>query len=232
MAKLKIDWATHESTKFACKNWHYSRSVPAGKLVKIGVWENEIFIGVVIFSRGATPHIGSPYGMTQMEVCELTRVALNKHKTPVSKILSISIRFLKRFCPGLKLIVSYADADQCHVGGIYQATNWIYEGLFKEGSRGAFIVKGKKIHPRSIGTMGGVQSLNWIKQNMDPNATEFFTRGKHKYLMPLDDETFAKLNQLRKPYPKRASRMTVCTSPFQGEGDGSNPIDALHSEEK
>ena len=46
--------------------------------------------------------------------------------------------------PGLRLIVSYADKDQNHHGGIYRATNWIYEGLFGVGTLGAFIVKGKK----------------------------------------------------------------------------------------
>jgi len=35
---LRLDWCSYEATKFACTNWHYSRSVPAGKLMKVGVW--------------------------------------------------------------------------------------------------------------------------------------------------------------------------------------------------
>ena len=30
-ANLKIDWATHEAAKYACTNWHYSKSVPINK---------------------------------------------------------------------------------------------------------------------------------------------------------------------------------------------------------
>lgn len=216
---LKIDWATHEAAKYACEHWHYSRCVPAGKVVKVGAWKNGKFIGVVLFSRGATPHIASPYGLTQCEVCELTRVALCFHNAPVSRVLSIAIRFLKQCSPGLRLIVSYADKDQCHHGGIYQATNWVYTGLQNADSRGAFIVNGKKVHPRSIGAKGGVQSLKWIRKNLDPRATEYITKGKHKYLMPLDDEMRAKILPLAQPYPKRPKQATPAPS---GEAAGQN----------
>jgi len=93
---LKINWATHEAAKYACTNWHYSKSMPVGKIVKIGAWENEKFIGVVLFSRGAAPTLGAFLGLSQLESCELTRVALDKHINPVSKILSLAIKFLKK----------------------------------------------------------------------------------------------------------------------------------------
>lgn len=200
--QLKLSFCTYNAAEYAVKRWHYSKSMPTGKTIKIGVWENNIFTGVVIFSRGATPHIGSPYGLDQTEVCELTRVALNAHQTPVSRIVALAIKLLQKKCPGVKLVVSYADTDQGHTGAIYQAGNWIYEGLMNAGARGAFIVNGKKTHPRSIGAMGGTQSIEWVRQNLDPNATEFFTRGKHKYLMPLHDDIRTQITQLAKPYPK------------------------------
>jgi hypothetical protein len=207
--ELRVDWASHEAAKYACEHWHYSRCLPAGKSVKVGVWENNKFIGVILFSRGANPHIASPYQLTQCEVCELTRIALCAHNTPVSRVLSFAIKLLKRFSPGVRLVVSYADKDQNHHGGIYQATNWIYTGLQNPESRGAFIVKGKKVHPRSIGAKHGIQSLDWIRKNLDPNAKEYITQGKHKYLMPLDDKIRAKFHALAQPYPKRAKQATT-----------------------
>ena len=51
--KLKIDWASFEAAKHACEKWHYSGVIPVGKLVKVGAWENDKFIGVVLFGRGA-----------------------------------------------------------------------------------------------------------------------------------------------------------------------------------
>lgn len=188
---LKIDWASFEATKFACKNWHYSHSVPAGKLVKIGVWENKIFKGVVIFSRGANRSIGSPYNLDQTKVCELTRIALTKHYTPVTKIVSIAIKMLKDFCPDIKLIVSYADADQGHKGQIYKAGNWIYTGhILKDTKDASIVIRGKKTHGRTIHNRYGNQKdrLGFLHKNVDPTAYAFVTKGKHKFLYVLDEK--------------------------------------------
>lgn len=168
---LRVGWATHKAAKYACTHWHYSRSVPVGKLIKVGAWEDGRFIGVVIFSRGANKSIGTPYNLTQTECCELTRVALRNHKCFVSQVLAEAIKFLSIKCPEMKLIVSYADIEQGHHGGIYQATNWIYEGQ-TDGAR-YFIVNGKKTHPKSLHAKykakhsDFAQSLKWIQKYVD-----------------------------------------------------------------
>lgn len=202
MTDLKVTWATHEAAKFACENFHYSRSLPAGKSVKVGAWEDGQFIGVVIFSRGANSRLGSPYGLTQKECCELTRVALTKHKSFVSEILAKAIKFLKEQSPNIQLIVSYADVEQNHYGGIYQATNWFYEG--KTDGEHYFIINGKKTHPKSIHSKYGTgsQRIDWLRHNLDPNAEMYYTVGKHKYLMPLNKKMRRKIKHLHKPYPK------------------------------
>ncbi len=48
---LEIKPCSHKAAKFAVENWHYSHSMPAGKLVKYGVWEHGKFVGSIIFSR-------------------------------------------------------------------------------------------------------------------------------------------------------------------------------------
>ena len=94
--ELRIDWATHEAAEYACKNWHYSRCLPAGKLVKVGAWEDGKFIGVVLFGRGASPTLGAKFALTQETCVELVRIALRNHKTEVSRIAAIAMRFLKK----------------------------------------------------------------------------------------------------------------------------------------
>lgn len=205
MTELVIDWATHKATVYACTHWHYSRAVPVGKLVKVGAWEDGKYIGVVVFSRGANPQIGDPYKLTQDQACELTRVALREHKSPVSQILAKALKFLKEVCPGVRLVVSYADKDQNHHGGIYQATNWIYEGIVNVGQSHAFIINGTKVHTRSVASMGVRQTLEEVRKHLDPKATKFYTLGKHKYLMPLDKQIKKQLLARHKPYPKRDS---------------------------
>jgi hypothetical protein len=220
--KFRVDWATHEAAKYACFNWHYSKSIPAGKLVKVGAWENEQFIGVVIFARGATPNLGKPYGLDQDQCVELVRIALKHHKTPVSKIASIAIKWLKKSNPNIRLIVSFADQSQGHHGGIYQAGNWTYSGV---GNPATFYkINGKVTHPRSIGSLGHTQNIFGAKK-LDPNATSITVPGKHRYLMPLDDEMRIKISPLSKPYPKREKQaMPVPTEQRRCDTDPHAPI--------
>lgn len=221
---FRVDWASYAATKYAVTRWHYSRSMPAGKMVKVGAWEGSDFIGAVVFSRGANKHLLTPYGLSQTEGCELTRVALRRgHGTPVSRIVAQALRFLKVASPGMRLVVSYADVDEGHHGGIYQAGNWIYEGLMGEGTVSSFIVHGRKMHKKTVHSRGVKQSLGAVRQQLDPNATEFRCAGKHKYLMPLDDDMRARVAGLAKPYPKRAKQaMAGILHPAQRQG-GTDP---------
>jgi hypothetical protein len=214
---LRIDWANHNSAKFACERWHYSHCLPMGKLTKIGVWEDNLFVGVVIFSRGANHNIGRPYGLDQLTCCELTRVALKTHQTPVSRIVAIAIRFLRAHSPGTRLVISYADPEQGHSGGIYQAGGWIYAGL-SSGSNKVFY-KGKWVHQRTVDAKYGNHKGFAIKG----------VSGKHTYLMPLDSEMREHVEKLRKPYPKRAGSSASAASSVQGEEGGATPTPALRT---
>lgn len=187
--ELVIDWATHKAAKYACEKWHYSKCLPVGKLVKVGVWEEKKFIGVVVFGRGSAPHLGTAYKLRQDQCVELVRIALTEHQTAVSRIVSIAIKFLKKSNPKLKLIVSFADPDQGHKGGVYQAGNWIYSG--DSGKSTEYFVNKKWRH---------VRGAWYVKNDKTPTRER---QGKHRYLMPLDNETKEKIIKLQKPYPKR-----------------------------
>lgn len=202
--QLKLDWINHEAARYAVENWHYSRVMPnAG--VKIGVWEDGEFIGAVLFGVGAGNSTrGESYGLNRShEIAELVRVALKDgHASPVSRIVSIAIRMLKKQSPKLRMLISFADElGQNHLGTIYQAGNWIYAGVF-DGD-GGFIIHGKIVHSRTVGSAGWVQSVEWLRKHVDPACRKAKTR-KHRYLYPLDDDMRARLEPLRQPYPKRA----------------------------
>lgn len=198
MTDLVVAPCDIKAARHAIMKWHYSKAVPAGKLVKFGVWESGVFIGAVVFGRGATPNLGKPYKLDQTELCELVRVALNNHVAPVSQIVAESIRQLKQTNPGLRLIVSFADPDQGHHGGIYQAGNWIYNG--DTPSAKFFRIKGKKTHPRSVGAMGGIQSIEWVRANLDRKAEVILTAPKLRYLYPLDRQMRRQVGRLARSY--------------------------------
>lgn len=200
-SELRIDWATYEAAKYACENWHYSGCLPSFKLVKIGVWESDKFVGVVIFSMGAAPQAHCPYKINPRDICELTRVALRGHKNSVSRIVSIALRFIKTQSPGLRLVVSYADPEQNHHGGIYQAGNWIYEGVTKPCEQFEYVSTGERVHTKTIRT-GRRGYATKLKAKGVIRSVKLV---KHKYLMPLDDEMRKQIEPLRKPYPKRVT---------------------------
>lgn len=206
--ELKIDWATHDAAKYACTNWHYSKSIPVPPLVKIGAWENGKFIGVVIFSRGASSNLMTPYRLKQDEGCELTRIALTNHKSQVSKIMKFALMFLKKNSPSLKLIVSFADPQYGHHGGIYQAGNWIYCGDTAPSQE--YWHNGKRLHSQQVSEKGWNIQQGQQRKTVKPSECKIIkTVGKHRYLMPLDAKIKEKIKLLSKPYPKREKQAMV-----------------------
>ena len=199
---IRITRATPKAYRFACMNFHYAKAVPTASHA-YNVYQDGIWCRCIIFGSGATPHIGSAFGLVQGEILELVRVALNGKQKTTSKCLAAALRQLRKDAPTVKIVVSYADADQNHLGTIYQATNWIYLGLTNAGERGAFIVRGKRMHPKTVHSKGWAQNIDWLRKNVDPNAKEFFTRGKRKYIMCFDKKLRKHWKAKSVPYPKK-----------------------------
>lgn len=204
--ELKIDWATHAAAKYACENWHYTGRIPVNKLVKIGAWEGGVFIGVVIFGVGASAQVHKQFGVKPTECAELVRVALRSHNWEVSKIVSLAVRFLRRQCPGLRVLVSFADPSQSHHGGIYQAMGWAYTGASHQTTEYWY--------------NGAWRHVTDVYKRLDPSAVKALksrkAAGKYRYVLPLDKEMAAQIEPLRRPYPKRPTK----ANPSDQEGSG------------
>lgn len=225
-ADLHLDFIDHKAAKFAVQNWHYSRAMPSGKLVKIGVWEMDRFVGAVIFGRGASPHLGTSLGLGITELCELVRVALSAREAQVSRIVAIAIRKLRRYSPGIRCLVSFADPSQGHHGGIYQAMGWTFTGQSNETT--LHFWKGRWRHTRSIaGTSAPKGQRAIFESGAIPTKV---VPGKYRYLLPLDDELRPVVRGLALPYPKRdnipASESSTCPASQSGSGRSSTDPDA------
>lgn len=199
--ELKVVTSTREAAKFACENFHYLGKLPTGKLISHAVWEDNRFIGVIVYSGGGNRMIGSPYGLNHKEICELSRVALTTHRTPVSRILKYSLRLLHETNPDLKLVVSYADPYYHHIGTIYQASNWIYEG--KKRNSYQYMINGELVHGKTVNDRYGTAKIDYLKEHVDKNAEMIYIEGKFKYLYPLTKSLRKQYEYLHKPYPKR-----------------------------
>jgi hypothetical protein len=227
---LKLDWCSTPAARYAVEQWHYSGKMPVNKTAKIGVWEDGEFIGVIVYSCGSAgvSAYGKRFGLPLTAVCELARVALRNHKASVTKIVAISLKILKHGMPNLRMVVSYADPKQGHIGGIYQGGNWFYVGrsskdvAYKD-------VNGRMWHSRSVSETGfkihcGVKSRCPKPSTMEEVPLE----PKFKYLMPLDAEMRKRVEPLAKPYPKRVASIDDDATTFQAVEGGSIPTATLH----
>jgi hypothetical protein len=207
---LRLDWCGHDAAKWACEHWHYAGVLPTPPYNRVGVWERDRYIGCVLFSRGATQNIGRPFGLALTEVAELTRVALADHATPVSRILAVAVRFLRRRSPGLRLLISYADPAHGHHGGIYQASGWFYLGQ-RNVSTEYVGPDGKRWHARMVSPTGRKKVYGRYRPVYRPDQCRAVAcPGKHKYALPLDAAMRAQLAPLARPYPRR--------QPLESEG--------------
>lgn len=193
---MKLEKASYKAIKYACMNFHYAKSIPStrAKVNGYAVFndKNE-WCGVIIFSGGASANMGSPFGLKFGQYAELVRMALNGKQSSTSKVMSLAIKLFKKDNPLVKLLISYADKGQNHIGVIYQATNWYF--IDESVSSGTDIFyKGVWRHDRN---------LNELPKKILNELPKRKRSGKYKYIYPLDKSIIPFCKSLAKPYPKK-----------------------------
>jgi hypothetical protein len=184
VTELLVARCSPAAARYAVEHWHYSRIVAAGKNFYRGVWEDGRFVGALVIGPGASPFMAPSWGLKQTEACELMRVALDRHVSPVTQIVAEAIRQLRASSPGLRLIVSFADPGHGHHGGIYQAGGWTYCGT--SAATTDLVIRGRQTHIRGVGSTYGTTSLEWIRANVDPNAYAVQAAPKYRYAIGFD----------------------------------------------
>lgn len=233
---MKLEKASNQAIKYACIKFHYAKSIPVNVLGFSVFNKKNEWCGVVLYGTGANNNLSKAYLLPQGSVIELVRMALNGKQESTSKALSLSLKLLKKYVPLCRLIVSYADKDQNHTGIIYQATNWTYTGTsMKNKHDSSWIIKNKRYHGRVIsdwikksGGLKGLTREQFIKKNYDNNAKAFITKGKLKYIYPIDKTLKYLCDKLGKPYPKKAIEVhELNTLHSSKEVGGANPTQSL-----
>ena len=201
---MRLEIASHKAIKYACMNFHYAKAVPVNTFGYSVFNDKNEWCGVILYGTGANNNLAMQYNLNQGNVLELVRVALNGKHESTSKALAISLRLIKHKIPLCKLIISYADKDQNHNGIIYQATNWYYTGQSMLNKKDAsYIIDGKRIHGKTISDKCKRYGLSKNIENAK-KVIEYITRGKIKYIYPLDKKLIPLCKSLSKPYPKNA----------------------------
>ena len=147
------------------------------------------------------------------EVWELTRLVVldNYGKNIESYCIGAALRYIKRNHNHIKVILSYADSEQGHQGGIYKATNAYYQGtavaLMPNFSVSLTKNPYKWIHSRTVSERYGSHNIEKLKKAIGKTFWRKQESGKHRYFWILTNKKERKtiLKTLKHPcidYPK------------------------------
>lgn len=170
---------------------HYAKRWPSISFA-YGLFCEDVLCGVVTY--GTPPSAPLRRGIAgdrfKGDVLELNRLCL-KHNRPneASLLVGRSLRLL----PKNRIIVSYADISQNHIGSVYQATNFIYCGL--SAKRTDWKVKGKEhLHGQTIADeFRGVKDR--AKAMRDKYGSDFYLEPrprKHRYIFITGSKSYKK----------------------------------------
>lgn len=179
---------TEEAVPWIMKK-HYAKRLPSISYA-FGLYKNDQLVGVVTYGIPASNSLCEGVCGKQYKefVIELNRLCLlNNEKNESSFLVGNSIQLL----PKPKIIVSYADTAQGHIGYVYQATNFLFTGTTKERTD---MSAGDGKHSRHA---------------TDPTIRQFRS-AKHRYIYFHGTKTDKKLLQRKlnydvMPYPKGAT---------------------------
>ena len=146
--------------------------------------------------------------LENQDVLELTRLWLRDEapKNSESFFIGQTFKWLKENTD-TKVLISYADPMADHLGIIYQATNWLYQGNNTMLVKGYLHkINGEWMHPRSVVAKYGTVKESSLLE-IDPDYERKELKKKHRYIYILTDKREKKniLQNLKHPilpYPK------------------------------
>lgn len=193
--------------------YHYSATMPDSTRFAFGGFYGDKTAGIVVFGMGASLAAYKRLipDIERGEYVELTRAWVADAAPPntASRLVASAVRLLP---PEIRLVLSFADQEQGHVGYMYQALNFIYCGEAKGGGSKLFDAEGKELHPRLLGIYKmrhpadyGDMTYAQIAKELGWSTVHGARSTKHRYALGRDFATRRALRQTALPYPKAAA---------------------------
>lgn len=170
-------------------NNHYSHKWTSCKYA-FGVYYENKLIGCLVYGapvgRQTVQSITKTIKLERSEVMELTRLWIADGYGTNIESYSIGQTFDYLKAHNVRVLISYADPSVGHIGKIYQATNWIYQGTdIRLVTNYTYKIKGEVLHSRTVNARYGSVKDEVIKK-IDPNFTKWEDLRKHRYIYVLN----------------------------------------------
>ena len=188
---------------------HYSKKVYNGTYINLGLFENDILLGVLQYGYAMNPaSCASVVEETkQDEYLELNRMWLSdeiKTKYPESQAISMSVSYIKKKYPKIKWIQSFADERCGGFGIVYQACSFNYYG---EHTSTFWYLDGEAYHNTNMTInkntkryKNNVGGARYLQENKD--RAERCVLRQFRYIKFLDSRWKKKCLLKEQPYPK------------------------------
>jgi hypothetical protein len=154
---------------------HYAHSFPSGKSHIF-----EIDGAIIVFSIPANNNLAKFVLGREGIVWELSRMwAPDNHaRNLLTRAISEGVALLRRVEPKVEALISYADPNVGHAGGVYRAASWIYKGQSDEGryyrSASGQVVARRKFHSGSkFLRKAEILALGYVEHKLP---------GKHRFI--------------------------------------------------
>lgn len=165
-------------------HYHYLQSC-SNNASCFGAFQDNQLVGVVAFQIPCSEKIReNVFGLQDKQyIIELGRLCLHPIcTTPASQIVSKAITALQAYRahqgkPKYKAVISFADTNQGHHGGVYQAMSWLYCGTTRKNTTYYKDKNGRTIHPRQQGkniTRAQAKEKGWTAFQVN--------KPKHRYI--------------------------------------------------
>lgn len=177
-----------------------------------GAWRDKSIIGIVTYGVPASDPLrrGICGDEWSDKVLELNRLCCENTRNIASLLVGRSLRML----PKPRIVVSFADTAQGHIGYVYQATNFLYTGL--SARRTNWKIRGREhIHGVTVADIsrGKPNRSKWMR---DKYGEDFYLEDrprKHRYVFFCGSrkQKTAMRQALRyqvEPYPKGETKRT------------------------
>ena len=153
------------------------------------------------------------FGFSTIELMRLW--SPDQYSGVLSQFVAQTIKIIHKECPEVDLLVSYADSEAGHHGGIYRASNWLYAGRASAGGPQGFIIDKEPnqgihqigfpglvedsqtsiVHTRTVSHRYGHCNREQLEKELGVKVTAIARVPKHTFYYPLTKKVRRVLNQ-------------------------------------
>lgn len=203
-----------------------------------GLFFGQYCAGVCCICTGGSGTAGNKvhtqFGIERVDLLTLVRGAC-VHWAPNgsnSKLVSWATKLAGKDTSA-KLINAYSDSEAGEIGTIYQACGWAFIGYSKQ-LRDAQVIspEGRIYDRRNISSWAKASGVSWkrMERGLLKNGWKYQEanpKGRYVKQIGKDKALTARIESMRKPYPKRVQSIGNDASGYQPEEGGAIPTCAL-----